>query len=201
MIGKAAQNKICGLSFNKSSERVVATKGAIPNRVPERAVPRPRNARMANGQGNANTVLQGLIGKYKDVDRQKVLEEVFRRLTANAKNETKKQKAVLYFVQKLSIHDFNSSFMGIPFFDPLHLFEVGAMDCQKTSRLVAGIYSAAGYESRFVDMYGHMVAEVKYDGGWHYADADMFGGGQIVTMPDGSIPSMAELTIHFQLLI
>jgi hypothetical protein len=45
-----------------------------------------------------------------------------------------------------------------------------------------------------VDFYGHAVAEVSYDGGWHYADADMFGGGQVVTMPDGQIPSVAELS-------
>lgn len=74
------------------------------------------------------------------------------------------------------------------------------MDCQKDSRMIADLYSAAGYQSRVVDFYGHAVAEVSYEGGWHYADADMFGGGQVVTMPDGHIPSLAELSHHPELL-
>jgi len=90
--------------------------------------------------------------------------------------------------------------MSMPIFDPLILFAIKAMDCQKVSKMIADIYSAAGYECRLVDMYGHMVAEVKYDGGWHYADADMFGGGQIVNLPDGHIPSMAELSTSYHLL-
>lgn len=84
--------------------------------------------------------------------------------------------------------------MAMPIFDPLLLSEVHAMDCQKDSRMIADLYAAAGYQSRVVDFYGHAVAEVQYGGGWHYADADMFGGGEVVTMPDGHIPSVAELS-------
>jgi len=60
--------------------------------------------------------------------------------------------------------------------------------------MIADLYAAAGYHSRVVDFYGHAVAEVSYEDGWHYADADMFGGGQVVTTPDGHIPSVAELS-------
>jgi hypothetical protein len=84
--------------------------------------------------------------------------------------------------------------MAMPIFDPLVLFQVHAMDCQKDSRLIADMYAAAGHQSRIVDFYGQAVAEVTYDGGWHYADADMFGGGEVVTMPDSHIPSVAELS-------
>ena len=144
--------------------------------------------------GDPNAFVANLQARYRGVDRVTVLREVFARLTAGAATETGKERAVLAFVQHLSVHDFASPFMSLPIFDPLVLFQVDAMDCQKDSRLIADLYAAAGYESRIVDMYGHAVAEVRYEGGWHYADADMFGGGEIVTMPDGHIPSVAELS-------
>ncbi len=151
-------------------------------------------------QGDPQATVEQLLDKYKSVDRTQVLKEVFARLTADAKSGTDKEKAVLYFVQRLSVHNFDSPLMGLPIFDPLLLFDVHAMDCNKCSRLIADLYSAAGYDSRLVDMYGHVVAEVRYEEGWHYADADFFGGGQIVTMPDGHIPSMAELSASYKLL-
>ena len=144
--------------------------------------------------GDPTAYVAGLQTRFRGVDRVAVLREVFARLTAGAATETDKERAVLTFVQHLSVHDFASPLMGLPIFDPLVLFEVDAMDCQKDSRLIADLYGSAGYESRIVDMYGHAVAEVRYEGGWHYADADMFGGGEIVTMADGHIPSVAELS-------
>ena len=144
--------------------------------------------------GDPNGYVARLQARYRGVDRVAVLREVFARLTAGVASEADREGAVLGFVQHLSVHDFASPFMGMPIFDPLVLFEVHAMDCQKDSRMIADLYAAAGYQSRVVDFYGHAVAEVRYDGGWHYADADMFGGGQVVMMPDGHIPSVAELS-------
>jgi hypothetical protein len=144
--------------------------------------------------GDPNAFVARLQAQYRGVDRVAVLREVFAHLTAGALTETAKERAVLGFVQHLSVHDFASPFIALPIFDPLILFAVFAMDCQKDSRLIADLYASAGYSSRIVDMYGHAVAEVRYEGGWHYADADMFGGGQVVTMADGHIPSVAELS-------
>ena len=144
--------------------------------------------------GDPSSYVATLQARYRGVDRVAVLREIFARLTAGAASETDKERAVLGFVQHLSVHDFASPFMAMPIFDPLILFDVHAMDCQKDSRMIADMYAAAGYQSRVVDFYGHAVAEVSYDGGWHYADADMFGGGEVVTMPDGHIPSVAELS-------
>jgi len=144
--------------------------------------------------GDPNAYVAGLQARYRGVDRVAVLREVFARLTAGAASETDKERAVLGFVQHLSVHDFASPFIAVPIFDPLVLFVVHAMDCQKDSRMIADLYGAAGYQSRVVDFYGHAVAEVSYGGGWHYADADMFGGGEVVTLPDGHIPSVAELS-------
>ena len=150
--------------------------------------------------GDPVAYVETLRSQYRGGDRVAVLREVFARLTAGAQSETDKEKAVLGFVQHLSVHDFANPLLAVPVFDPLVLLAVGAMDCQKASRLIADLYAAAGYRSRIVDMYGHAVAEVSYDIAWHYADADMFGGGQVVTMADGHIPSVAELSKNVALL-
>jgi hypothetical protein len=150
--------------------------------------------------GNPTTYIDGLRGTLRGVDRVAVLRAVFERLTAGLQSETEKEHAVLGFVQELSVHDFSSPFMSIPIFDPLILFQIGAMDCQRASRLIVDLYAAAAYRGRVVDFYGHAVAEISYDGGWHYADADMFGGGDIVTFADGHIPSVAELSRQHQIL-
>jgi hypothetical protein len=150
--------------------------------------------------GDPATYVGQLRETLRGVDRVAVLRAVFERLTTGLQSDTEKERAVLGFVQELSVHDFASPFMNIPIFDPLILFRIGAMDCQRASRLIVDLYAAAGYQGRMVDFYGHAVAEVRYDGGWHYADADMFGGGDIVTFADGHIPSVAELSRQYQLL-
>jgi hypothetical protein len=150
--------------------------------------------------GDPAAYVETLRTQYRGVDRIAVLREVFARVTAGAQSETDKEKAVLGFVQHLSVHDFGNPLLAVPVFDPLVLLAVGAMDCQKASRLIADMYTAVGYRSRIVDMYGHAVAEVWYENAWHYADADMFGGGQVVTMADGHIPSVAELSKNVALL-
>jgi len=150
--------------------------------------------------GDASASVTAMEAQLRGVDRVAVLREVFARLTAGLSTETDKERAVVGFVQQLSVHDFASPYMALPVFDPLILFQIHAMDCQKDSRLIADLYSAAGHESRVVDFYGHAVAEVSYGGDWHYADADMFGGGQIVILPDGHIPSVAELSAQPALL-
>ena len=158
---------------------------------------------LSNAPADPSSYLNGLIEKYKDVDRKMVLHEVFKRLTKDAASETGKEIAVVSFVQELSAHMLGSQYfnaLGKPIYDPLILFDIHVMDCQSCARLISDIYTSAGYETRLVDMYGHVVAEIKYDNAWHYADGDFFGGGQIVRMPDGHIPSMAELSKNYTLL-
>ena len=150
--------------------------------------------------GDSTAYINQLRDQLRGVDRVAVLRALFGQLTAGAHSETEKERAVLGFVQELSVHDFSSPFMSVPIFDPLILFQIGAMDCQRDSRLIVDLYAAAGYQGRIVDFYGHAVAELRYDGGWHYADADMFGGGELVTLADGHIPSVAELSTQHQLL-
>ena len=60
--------------------------------------------------------------------------------------------------------------------------------------MAADLFSAVGYQTRLDQLGGHVIAEIYYGGNWHYFDADMFGDGQSVFNPDGSIPSVAQLS-------
>jgi hypothetical protein len=40
---------------------------------------------------------------------------------------------------------------------------------------------------------GHVALSVNYEGSEHYFDASIFGGGQIVTLPNGTIPSLGDI--------
>jgi hypothetical protein len=68
--------------------------------------------------------------------------------------------------------------------------------CGQTNRVVVDGLSAAGYRARVVQLAAHVAAEVWYDGGWHYLDADWLKQHQFVKKPDGTIPSTSEIYSH-----
>jgi hypothetical protein len=56
------------------------------------------------------------------------------------------------------------------------------------------LFAAAGYRGRLVALGCHTIAEIFYDGSWHYFDADLFGNGETVAFEDGTIPSVVQLS-------
>ena len=62
--------------------------------------------------------------------------------------------------------------------------------------MAVDLFSSVGYQARLDQLAGHVIAEIYYGGNWHYFDADMFGGGECVFLPNGSIPSVAQLSQH-----
>ncbi len=78
--------------------------------------------------------------------------------------------------------------------DPLVLLELGEGKCGQVASVAIDLWRAAGMEGRQVALGRHVVAELYYDGGWHYFDAHIFGGVEMVKNPDGTIPSLAELS-------
>ncbi len=60
--------------------------------------------------------------------------------------------------------------------------------------MAVDLFSSVGYQARLDQLGGHVIAEIYYGGNWHYFDADMFGGGECVFLPNGSIPSVAQLS-------
>ena len=54
--------------------------------------------------------------------------------------------------------------------DPLVLLELGEMRCGHVAGLAVDLFDAMGYEGRLVQLSCHVIAEIKYDGRWHYFD-------------------------------
>lgn len=135
--------------------------------------------------------------RLEGIDRPTVLRAVFETLTAGVPGNAQRHVRVLKFLQQASLHNV---FLQPTYpdrtmvTDPLVLLELGEMRCGHVARLAVDLFEAAGYRGRLVQLGGHIIAEVEYDGGWHYVDADLFGNGDTVLNADGTIPSVEELS-------
>ncbi len=131
------------------------------------------------------------------VDRKRALRAIFASVTAGTNTNTEKHLALLRFLQKSSYHNT----YWTPFYpnktsvtDPLVLLELGEMMCGHVSRLAVDLWATTGNQARIVQLGGHHIAELYYDGKWHFFDADLFKNGQTVLDTDGNIPSLVELS-------
>jgi len=131
-----------------------------------------------------------------DIDRRTALKYIFDTVTRNAHTDKEKHIAVLRFLQKASYHNIFPPIdpSGSSVNDPLVVLELGEMWCADVARVAVDLFSSAGYKGRIVQLSEHQVAEIFYDNDWHYFDADVFSGGDILFMPDGTIPSVDELS-------
>lgn len=132
--------------------------------------------------------------KLQNVDRRTALKYIFEQATKNAKTNMEKHLKLLYFLQRISFDNkiqamYKDKQMVV---DPLVLLELHEMRCGQVARLAVDLFNAAGYKTRLVQASGHVMAEIYYDGNWHYLDADRSGSGQVVIM-NGKIPSVAEM--------
>jgi hypothetical protein len=75
--------------------------------------------------------------------------------------------------------------------DPLELLELHDGRCGQGVVVTLALLAEAGIEARSVQAHHHVTCEAFYDGGWHLADALMFGGGQ--PEREGEVPSFAAL--------
>jgi len=63
---------------------------------------------------------------------------------------------------------------GRTVWDPLKLLNCfGWAICGQNANLLALLWRAAGFENRTVGLSGHVVPEVRHDGGWHLYDGDL----------------------------
>ncbi|MBU4224675.1 MAG: hypothetical protein KKC71_02500 [Chloroflexi bacterium] len=134
--------------------------------------------------------------RLANVDRQKALLAIFNKVTKEAKTNTEKHLRLLEFIQKSSYHtpDIASYSEGDWVYDPLVLLELGDMWCTQGAILAIDLFGAAGYPGRLVQLAHHQIAEIYYDGDWHYFDTDLFGNGETVLDDKGNIPSVAEMS-------
>lgn len=133
--------------------------------------------------------------RLRGVDRHIALRAIFDRVTAAATSNRDRHLAVLRFLHKASFHNLIQPMYpdGRAVYDPLVLLELGEMRCGHVNRVAADLFRTHGWPVRLVQVAFHVLAEVFYDGGWHYFDGDIFGNGESVFLADGRIPSFAEL--------
>ena len=142
-------------------------------------------------------LLNEVTVKLEGVNRKRVLQKIFQVVTEGSETNNQKHLKVLYFLQRASFH--NNLIQPMykdrsTVFDPLVLLELNEMRCGHVARIAADLFDAAGYPARIVQLGQHVAAEIFYDHDWHYFDADIFGGGEVVKNARGYIPSFFELS-------
>jgi hypothetical protein len=139
--------------------------------------------------------LAAIEDRLRGVHRRTALRAIFERVTAGATSPTERHLALLRFLHKASFHNLIQPMRpgGQSVYDPLVLLELGEMRCGHVNRVAADLFRASGSPARLVQVAYHVLAEVHYEGAWHYLDADIFGNGETAHLADGRIPSFADL--------
>jgi hypothetical protein len=142
--------------------------------------------------------LEEVERRLDGVDRRRVLEHVFRTVTAAAETDTERHVALLRFLHRASYHCSKLRPMYrdcVRCWDPVVLLELNEMHCTHAGRVAVDLWEAGGYEARLVNFGAKTTAEVYYEGQWHYFGPDSCGGnGIVLRRPDGVIPSWVELS-------
>jgi len=124
------------------------------------------------------------------VDRHSALNHIFNEITNGAKNNTERHLLVLKFLQRSSLHNLIQPIYpdktGV--FDPLVLLELSEMRCGQVSRVAIDLFASKGIKGRLVQVKNHVLAELFYDDSWHFFDADLLGGDQMIFNSQGEIP-------------
>ena len=140
--------------------------------------------------------------QLRGIHRRTALRALYERVTSGAETSTERHLAVLQFLHRASFHNKIQPTTpdGQPVYDPLILLQLGEMRCGHSNRVAVDLFRASGMPARLVQVACHVLAEVWYDTGWHYFDADIFGNGESARLEDGRIPSLNELASRPELI-
>lgn len=135
---------------------------------------------------------EGQFYKISSVDQENI---TFRTVCGNEENQ-KCHERMLQFLHKAGIHNLQPIYEDKTLVtDPLVLLELGEMRCGHVARLACDFFDAVGYQTRLVQLGGHIIAEIWYENAGHYFDADIFSKGETAYL-NGKIPSVEELSYH-----
>jgi hypothetical protein len=79
---------------------------------------------------------------------------------------------------------------------PVVLMALGEGRCGHVARVVVDIALANGFESRLVQLAAHLVAEIKWDGVWHFLDADSKYDLAAIQQVFGCLPSVEDVSLQ-----
>ena len=137
-----------------------------------------------------------------DFDRRKLLERLFRSVTNSARSDEERVKAFVYFLQDYFFHPEYApqDAQGQAVYDPAWLLTHRIGQCGQVNRLLVDSLIAGGFQARLIQLNGHVGAEVFYDKGWHYIDADSLSYHYLIENSDGKIPSAVEIYKHHRMV-
>ena len=141
--------------------------------------------------------VEALYRKLRLVDRRRVLSAMFNQIVGSEKDHIRRHELVLDFLaqgvfQAADTQPLNRQKRLIN--DPLVLLELHNMRCGNINRIACDLFAAAGYQTRIVQLYNHVIAEIYYDSSWHYFDADTVLSADSIVKIDGKIPDTKTLS-------
>ncbi len=152
---------------------------------------------LTNGRDYDFDRLEEIEGRLEGVDREQALAAIFEQVTDGASSDTGKHLALADFLARaMRAVVLNPTYRedSLRVQDPLVLLELGEGGSGRVATVAVDLWRAAGMEARQVKLGRHIVAELEYDGGWHYFDARSHDGGRSVRNAAGTVPSLAELS-------
>ncbi len=144
-------------------------------------------------------LVENLFSKYDHIDRKRVLSGLFYKIIGDETDNIKRHKLVLDFQAKGIFH--NPLYQpltrdGQEIYDPIVLLELHEMRCGNINRIACDLFSSVGYETRVVQLAGHVISEIYYDNDWHYFDADTVLNSDSIVIINDEIPSINELSLN-----
>ncbi len=145
------------------------------------------------GGGMTAEELAALFRRVDGADRKAYLRDILDKLQIDLLPDAAAKVArIVEFAQDAVAHD---PIVAPPTYDPVAILELGKGRCgQVNYNVLPALLNAAGFKTRRVRLPAHAALEVWYSDGWHYVDADMLKGGDLLLKPDGMVPDTAWLT-------
>ena len=136
------------------------------------------------------------------VDRRTFLRGLVQRVVAGATSDQGRVELWTRWVQDHMAHPPRPPLdtQGQAVYDPLWLLRTRVGHCGQTNRLLIDGLDSLGYKVRLVQFTGHVGAEVYFDDGWRYIDADVLDFGSFIRKKDGTLASGKEITADLSLL-
>ena len=136
------------------------------------------------------------------LDRREFLKRLVGRITRGSKTPQELVEKWTTWLQNHMVHSVKPPLdtEGQAVYDPIWLLKNRVAHCGQTNRILVDGLDAVGFKTRLVQFVAHVGAEVHYDGGWRYIDADIFDFGTLVRKSDGSLASGAEITAMPELI-
>jgi hypothetical protein len=133
--------------------------------------------------------------RLSGVDRAAYLRDILERLGCGGMNARETVTAVCRFVNQALYYNPTQvpreAGPGPMVLDPVELLELHDGRCGQGVLVTVALLAEAGIEARRVPVHHHATCEALYEGGWHVADALMFGEEQ--PEREGEVVSVAAL--------